>query len=335
MKCWIAILATSIALTASAQDLHFSQYFNAPLLINPANTGFTPDGDYRVGINYRNQWATLSNNPYKTISAYGDIQLFGKRMENGWVGLGGALQQDVAGAGNLTSTKAYASVAYHQALGLGSLISAGFNAGYVNKRVDFTKLTFDNQWNGRFFDINAPSNEAFTTNRLGYLSVGFGLNYAYYPSQDAYINVGFSALNINRPTESFFGASAIDQRVLPRFTTFVNGSFKKSDVWILNPNLYISNVGTAWEVVGGMNAQRDLSGDGSTQLILGAYYRVGDAVIPMVGFQQNGYRLTFNYDATISTLAQFNNGRGAYEISIVKQGLLDKITGIKCPAVRF
>jgi hypothetical protein len=87
-------------------------------------------------------------------------------------------------------------------------------------------------------------------------------------------------------------------------------------------------------VVGG-NAQRDLSGDGNTQLIAGAYYRVNDAVIPMVGFQQNGYRLTFSYDATASSLSKYNATRGAYEVSIVKQGLVDKSKGIKCPAVRF
>ena len=32
-----------------AQDLQFSQFFNAPLLVNPANTGFLPDADYRLG----------------------------------------------------------------------------------------------------------------------------------------------------------------------------------------------------------------------------------------------------------------------------------------------
>lgn len=42
---------------AFAQDLHFSQFFNAPLLTNPANTGFIPEGDYRIGFNIRNQWA--------------------------------------------------------------------------------------------------------------------------------------------------------------------------------------------------------------------------------------------------------------------------------------
>ncbi len=321
--------------TASAQDLHFSQYFNSPLLINPANTGFIPDGDYRLGINYRNQWASITNNPYKTMSAFGDVQLFGDRFENGWVGVGGALLRDAAGSGNLTSTRAFGSVAYHQALGLGSLLSAGFNVGWVNKRVDFAKLTFDNQWNGKFFDLTAPSGEAFSTNQINYVSLQAGLNYAYFPNENTYLNAGVSVSNINRPRESFFTTDVLDTRIARRYTLFLNGSFRASDAWIVNPNVYVSKMSTAMEYVAGVNAQRDLSGDGNTQVIVGAYYRVSDAVIPMVGFQQSGYRLTFSYDATTSSLSKYNATRGAYEVSIVKQGLIDKSKELKCPAVRF
>src|SRR6476660_596977 len=82
-----------------AQDLHFSQYFNSPLRVNPANTGFAPDVDYRVGLNYRNQWASITPNPYKTMNIWGDIQLFNNRFDNGWVGLGGSLLRDQAGSG--------------------------------------------------------------------------------------------------------------------------------------------------------------------------------------------------------------------------------------------
>ena len=51
-----------------AQDLHFSQWFNSPLTTNPANTGFIPDADYRIGANYRNQYVNILSVPYKTIS---------------------------------------------------------------------------------------------------------------------------------------------------------------------------------------------------------------------------------------------------------------------------
>lgn len=333
-KILLLVLALSLCYLVPAQDLHFSQYFNAPLLVNPANTGFTPDGDYRIGVNYRTQWAAISN-PYKTYSVFGDVQLFGDRFENGWVGLGGALLRDVAGSGNLTSTRAFGSVAYHQAVGLGSLFSAGFNVGYVNKRVDFTKLTFDNQWNGKFFDVNIPPNEGFLSNQINYFTLQAGLNYAYFPTENAYFNVGVSAAHINQPKESFFDNTATDEKISPRYTAFVNGSFKVSEQWILNPNVYVSNMASAWETVAGVNAQRDLSGDGSTQLILGAYYRMNDAVIPMVGFQVSGYKLTFNYDATASSLSPYNGTRGAYEVSIIKQGLMNPNSDLKCPAVRF
>jgi len=321
---------------ATGQDLHFSQYFNAPLLVNPANTGFIPDGDYRLGVNYRNQWASVTNNPYKTFSLYGDVQLFGERFENGWVGVGGALLRDVAGSGNLTSTRGFGSIAYHQAIGLGSLLSAGFNIGVVNKRVDITKLTFDNQWNGKFFDINAPTGEPFAASQINYFTLQAGINYAYYPNENTYINAGASVSHINRPTENFFNSETTEPRLFRRYTAFLNGSFKAGDnTWIINPNVYVSKMGTAWEYVFGANAQRNLSGDGNSQLILGGYYRKADAVIPMVGFQQGTYRLTFSYDATTSGLQPYNNSKGAYEFSLVKQGIFDDSKPLKCPAVRF
>jgi hypothetical protein len=50
--CFLLLTGITALNAVDAQDLHFSQYFNAPLLTNPANTGFEPDADYRVGINY-------------------------------------------------------------------------------------------------------------------------------------------------------------------------------------------------------------------------------------------------------------------------------------------
>jgi type IX secretion system PorP/SprF family membrane protein len=323
------------SLGSYAQDLHFTQYFNAPLLVNPANTGFSPDADYRIGGNYRTQWATLTSNPYKTMSIWGDVQLFNDRFESGWMGIGGALMKDVAGSGSLSATKAYASIAYHQMIGFGSLLSLGFNAGYVSKSIDFTKLTFDNQWNGKFFDVLAPAGESFSTNRQNYIDLQAGINYALFPSENAYINLGFSALHINKPAESFFTSSQATTVVSPRYTFFLNGVFKLNDRWIISPNAYVSKMTTAWEYVAGGIANYNLSGDGTTQLLGGLYYRVGDAVAPTIGFQMNNYKLTFNYDATMSSLKNYNATRGAYEVSIVKTGLFSEGRPIKCNVPSF
>src|SRR5690349_10601185 len=142
IKHIILLVACNVSVMAFAQDLHFSQYFNSPLLTNPANTGFIPDGDYRLGMNYRNQWSSIMAVPYKTMSAYGDVQAFQNRNDDGWVGLGGLILRDVAGSGNLTSTRVYGSVAYHQMLNLGSLLSMGFNVGWANKQINVSNLKF-------------------------------------------------------------------------------------------------------------------------------------------------------------------------------------------------
>jgi len=57
----LLIIVGSIQITAHSygQDLHFSQWYNSPLTANPANTGFIPDADYRIGANYRNQYSTI------------------------------------------------------------------------------------------------------------------------------------------------------------------------------------------------------------------------------------------------------------------------------------
>ncbi|HRP45632.1 MAG TPA: type IX secretion system membrane protein PorP/SprF, partial [Ginsengibacter sp.] len=58
----ILICLTTISiLQLNGQDLHFSQFFNNPLLTNPANTGFIPDADYRPGASYRNQYSNITN----------------------------------------------------------------------------------------------------------------------------------------------------------------------------------------------------------------------------------------------------------------------------------
>jgi len=326
-----ALLMLTAAVPVCAQDLHFSQFFNSPLLTNPANTGFIPDADYRLGANYRNQWSSIPI-PYKTFSIWGDAQVFRNRFETGWVGLGGVILRDVAGSGNLTSTKIYGSAAYHQMLGNTGLLTAGFNLGWANKRVDVTKFTFDDQWNGKFFDVNIPSSENFANTNVSYLDVQVGLNYAYFPTDNIYINGGVSVMHLNSPKETFFGG---DDRLSKRATAFLNGIVKLNDQWIINPAGYFSYQAKATEAVLGMGANYNLSGDGEQQIIAGLYFRAGDALIPMLGYQWKFLKFTFTYDATTSSLSNYNHYTGATEGAFIYSGYYTTYTGDKrqslCP----
>jgi type IX secretion system PorP/SprF family membrane protein len=341
IRRYIAIGCCSLltVITAGAQDLHFSQFMNSPLVTNPANTGFIPDGDYRIGINYRNQWSSVMSIPYKTMSAFGDVQVMQNQDATGWLGVGGLILRDVAGSGSLTSTKIYGSVAYHQMIDAGSLVSLGFNVGWANKRINTIDLKFPDQFDGHFFDSHLPTSVNLDRNNINYIDIQAGINYAYFPTDRAYLNVGYSTMHINRPRESFFDAQAgVDNRISFRHNAFINGSFKLNDQWIVNPNVYFSYQAKSYEIVAGFNAHYNLSGDGEKILIGGLYYRHQDAVIPMIGIGLKDYNFTFTYDATISTLRNYNNTRGAFEFSLIKQGVFDRYNGNRkqsiCPSFR-
>jgi type IX secretion system PorP/SprF family membrane protein len=330
-----AICSFLFAASLHSQDLHFSQFFNNPLLTNPANTGFIPDADYRIGASYRNQYSNIMAVPYKTMSVFGDVQVFRNKLENGWVGLGGVILHDVAGTGSLTSTKAYASIAYHQMLGNSSLLTAGFNVGWANKRIDQSKLKFPDQFDGKFFDNGLPTGVILSRNNISYFDLQAGMNYAYFPTENVYVNAGYSVQHVNRPVESFTDQTADTTRVAMRHIAFLNGLFKVSDNIIINPNAYFTTQAKASELVIGLNGAYDLSGDGSKQFILGLYYRAGDAFVPMVGFELNNVRFTFSYDVTTSSLHNFNHYAGATEFNVIKKGNYSDYNGNKresmCP----
>lgn len=332
------IIAIALLLFAAnygrGQDLHFSQFFNSPLTTNPANTGFIPDADYRVGVHFRNQWSSILAAPYKTVSLYADAQVFRNRFENGWLGLGGVILTDEAGSGGLKSTKIYGSVAYHQMLGNSSLLSAGFNVGWVNKRIDQTKLKFPDQFDGKFFDGSLGTSVVLANNNTSYFDLQAGLNYAYFPNEKTYINAGYSIQHVNRPTETFFDRSLDSNSISMRHIFFLNALLKVDDRVIINPNIYYTNQAKSSSFMLGLNANYNLSGAGDKQLIAGLYYRTGDAIIPMVGFELKHIRFTFSYDVTTSGLSNFNNAQGAQEFNLMKKGFYFSDAGTKqvlCP----
>jgi len=336
--CLLTILGWSTTSRLYAQDLHFSQFFNSPLSTNPANTGFIPDGDYRLGVNFRYQWSSIMSLPYKTMSAFGDVQVMKNQDQTGWVGLGGLILRDVAGSGNLTSTKLYGSVAYHQMLGYASLLSLGFNVGYANKKINTSNLKFPDQFDGKFFDNKLPTSATLDKNNIGYLDMQVGLNYAYFPTDKIYVNTGLSVPHVNTPAESFFESNAASNQVPRRYIGFLNGSFMVNDQWIINPNAYFTMQAESSELVAGLNAHYNLSGDGEYVLMGGLYYRHKESFIPLIGLGYKDYAFTFTYDATISTLKNYNGSRGAFEFSLVKQGVFERYDGNRrstiCPSFK-
>ena len=333
----IVALCVLCCKVAFGQSMHFSQYYNAPMLLNAANTGLMPDNDYRFGLNYRNQWAVIPV-PYSTFSAYGDCKIGGNSNNvnhNNWLGLGVAFFNDKAGDGNLSLTQIQGDVAYHLQLSRFTMLSLGLSGAYVDRSVNYGLLTFDTQWDGFSFNSQLPNGEKATgIVRTSYYTVGTGLNFAWFPSENVYYKLGFGVVNINQPVESFYGASnTLDYRP----TANLDMLFRTGPVLIINPSIYYTTQSGADELVFGSQFRTLLNDNKNVpvQLILGAYCRIEDAVIGVAGIQMGRWQFMASYDVTISALSPYNASYGALEFSLIYQGPYHPNQGISksfsCP----
>ena len=320
---------------ANSQSMHFSQYYNAPLLLNPANTALMPEYDYRVGGNYRNQWAVLPV-PYTTMSAFGDLKIGGNSggPHNNWLGIGGAIFNDEAGSASLSLLQLQGSLAYHLHMSQHTMLSFGGSGAYVQRSVNFSALSFDAQWDGFNFNSNLPNSEKQGILKTNYTTVAAGFNLAYFPNEAVYIKLGGSVSNINQPIETFYNnQNQIGMRPIGNLDVLV----RTGPDLIINPSVYFTTQNTASELVLGSLTRTNLSSarDGrASELLLGLYYRVNDAVIGAAGYKIGGLQIMASYDLTVSSLAPYNAGYGAMELSLTYGGTYSKNKGntmYSCP----
>lgn len=314
--------------TASAQSMHFSQYYHAPLLQNPANTGLMSDADYRVGVNYRQQWSNIV--PYTTFSGFADFQALRNVDGTAWMGLGLAGFSDRAGDGRLGLNRFEGSLAYHIVLSESSMISGGLSGGYMQRSLNYDKLTFNEQWQGRdgiTFNPILANGEQLGTVETNYYTINAGVNYALFPNEFTYIKIGAGVSHINQPDESFYNTdsfSVTGNKLGIRPIANADALLRVTELLTINPSVYYTRQKNASELLFGslgmiyVGNQRDNRG---TEVILGAFYRWKESAIGVVGVQFNSLRFTASYDYTVSSFSKDNNSAGALEFAINYQGL--------------
>lgn len=319
------VLSAALLLTAvgnpraiKAQGLHFSQFYNAPMLVSPANTGLMSDNDFRVGANYRSQWAAVPV-PFHSFSFYGDLQVFRRRNGTNWLGVGGAMFSDRAGDGNLSLSRWEGFAAYHIELGQYQMLSVGLSAATVERSVDFSKLTFGMQWDGFVFNNTLPNGEKGTISKVNYMDVGAGINYAIFPSELVYIKLGASVAHINQPRESFFDGQENTLGMRP--TGYMDMLARVGGRVVINPSAYYTRQKGASQLMFGSLVNIFMGGEDSDgSLVLGGYHRLNEAVIAAFGYDWNGLRVMASYDYTISGLGKYINRNGALELGVRWQG---------------
>lgn len=322
----------------NGQDIHFSQFFEAPLLRNPSLAGIF-SGDIRVQGVYRSQWASVTV-PYKTGSF--NIE-YKKPIGRGddFITTGLQLVYDRAGTTNFTTTNILPAVNYHKSMASekSSYLSLGFMGGIVQRSIDRSKMTTNSHFDGNGYNPALSDGEAFVNTNYAYLdgSVGMSFNSSISPSkpEDTYF-LGAAYHHFNRPRNSFYQRPDIE--LMPKwvFSGGIHFTVNESSYLTLQADRTVQ--GSAHETIGGVLYSIKIGEDyrkPDYTLHLGSFLRWEDAFIPVIKLDYNPFSIAFSYDINVSELKTASQGQGGFELSVTYAGFFDRDNStknaLKCP----
>ena len=298
---------------ASAQDIHFSQFFMSPLNLNPALTG-PSNARYRLAANQRTQWRSVTT-PYSTFSVSGDeMGQFNNRL-----GLGVMLAHDIAGDSHLNTFAFNLSGAYtcwSNPAG-DSRIKAGLQAGITNRKIDYSGLAFDQQYNGYYYDPSLPTGESFLRNSRTYLNLNVGASYEKSWERRKKLTAGFAIDNLNTPQQSFYNDKQI--RLDRRLVVHGSGEYPINSQWSLQPEFQLMVQGTYREWLPGVLAKYELINE---PLIYRAVYfgylgRLKDSGVITAGLYFENWQAGVSYDVNMSSLKVASQHKGGFEFALI------------------
>jgi type IX secretion system PorP/SprF family membrane protein len=325
--CILSLLSLCTS-TSYSQDIHFSQFFEAPLWRNPSLAGiFT--GDIRVQCVYRDQWNSVTN-AYRTGSVNAELKRpIGKADDFLTVGL--QVLQDRAGSIGWTSTHILPALNYHKSLSSNSnkYLSLGFMGGWVQRRFDPSKVTTNTQYDG------GGLGENFADPQFSYLdgSVGMSYNSSLGDNPNNNMFIGAAYHHFNTPANSFYRDPNIS---LQQKWVFSAGlKFAVSEFAYLTVQAdHSRQAGFSETVAGGMYGLK-IGGDPDDPdytLHAGGFLRWNDAFIPVIKLDYDPFSFAISYDANISKLKPSSYGRGGFELSVSYIGFIKGKEGyLLCP----
>lgn len=324
------LVVASIHRSMAQTDPHFTQNYTYPLYINPALTGGS-DGDYRASAIYRSQWGSISN-PYRTTGLSIDTRT------NKNISLGLNLLNQSAGDGGFNYFNAYASVAYTGVkFGVDNnhRIVLAIQAGLINRRVDQSKFKWGEQWNPiTGYNANNSVSESFASTSS--TTPDFGAGALYYdatPGKKANAFGGVSFFHLNKPKDPIISSQDVALNTIPlRYTIHGGLSFNLTERTRIVPHALYMQQGNAKEQMLGVYAQYNVNEE--TDLMIGGYYRVKDAVAPFIGIDWRNFLVGLSYDVNTSKLGAMTKNANSFELSlsyIKRQGTKSIFDFIRCP----
>lgn len=309
----MVVMFTCLAGSTWAQDPFFSQFYNAPLTLNPALTGISY-GNIKVTANYRNHLSTFD--PFETYAFALDMSLFENKLNNDFMGFGVLVINDVSGFG-LTNLKAMLSLAYHKSIGPSGnhFIAFAVQGGLDQTNLDFGNLSTQSQWvAGSGLDQTLGNGESFTGNNTVLIDYQAGLMWYSFVNQKTTLFAGSAVYHLTEPEKSI---TDVNSKLSRRYV--FHGGVKLgvgAKVAVL-PNVVYMQQNNSTVINSGLLLEYDLSvKGGQTQLVTaGAWLRNTDGVIINTGFEIKNFQLGLSYDLIISELKTVTN-KGGFEISL-------------------
>ncbi|MCX7954703.1 MAG: PorP/SprF family type IX secretion system membrane protein [Bacteroidales bacterium] len=307
-KGLIIILFKCLCYFSICQDIHFTQFYNNPIYLNPSYTGFNIDSRYI--INYRNQWPSLSAN-YRTFSISYD-KFFYKYNS----GIGIIIMNDIAGSMNFGNRNVGFNYSYHVKVDYQWRLSIGIRGLYGYRTLNFEKLIFPDQ-------LQRMSNYSLQPKlpeKDSYFNLASGISFNTFSK-----SIGFSIEHINKSENSF----KHDNYYIPlksslhfayAFFTKKAGSGKKEDIPVIllinqlthQSKFYKNEIGIIYKnpfysigvIYRGIPFKKSY-----------ANYIINDAIAIYCSYIYKTLEIAYSYDITISTLS-IESG-GAHEVSLI------------------
>ncbi len=297
---------------AAAQDPVFSQFFAAPLQLNPAFTGITYAP--RVTLNYRNQWPSWPN-AFVTYAA-----TYEHPLEELNSGLGLLVMSDNAGDGIYRTNRLRGFYGYKVALSSRFFVQFGVEAGFIQTRLDWDRLVFLDQLDPLTGAVDSEGRPGLSSEqrpeRLSRTILDLGAGLLVYSGR---IYGGVSVKHMNRPEDNLLDVNENLVIGLPLRLSIhggleipLEGGNNGAGASFISPNIMYTSQSGHGQIMAGAYA-------GLGKVFAGGWYRATfenpDAAVVMAGLRHGVFRIGYSYDITVSQLGNAATG-GTHEVSL-------------------
>lgn len=319
-----------------AQDINFSQFYELPLLRNPALAGIYK-GDLRVTGAFRSQWGSVTV-PFVSQAIGAEFKFGVSKNTDNYLSLGLQVTNDVAGDSKFGKTQLLPLLAFHKSLSSerDMYLSLAFMGGPVQQRFDPTDLKFDDQFiNGAYSPTN-PTQQTFTNSQVMYLDGSVGLTFSSTFGEDISYYLGAAYFHFTKPKVAFNQDNDVTLNRKLVFNAGLSAPTSDYDRFILYADYFTQ--GGSSQAQGGFMYKHDLvqmDDEESISISAGAFLRWNDAIMPVVKLDYYKFGIGLTYDVNISKLRKASEMRGGLELSLSYKSFLNinnsSANKMRCP----